>query len=313
MKPKKLILSRKGFDSTWDKDWFGSGGCPSPIFRDGTLCSLPIPDREVGIVEYRDLCADGRNIGKIVNDLTKDKIPSCNLAHLDPDINPHVYPRQEGWRPLFGQSGIAQRHLRTRVQPGDVFLFFGLFQRVEEVGGRWRFAPETYWQHVLWGWLQIEEIHKVDELAKDEGKWTSYHWAHYHPHLQYHPPMQRPSPDSTNTLYIASDTLDLVDGALGAGRFPKYHERLVLTDLEQSPLDWQVTRWCLPRFFYPDKGKTPLTYHPPRENWHPRGEHVYVQRKGQGQEFVLDLADYPEATDWLADLVRDYGERPDSE
>ncbi len=36
MKPKKLILSRKGFDSA-------SGGCPSPIFPDGTMFSLPIP------------------------------------------------------------------------------------------------------------------------------------------------------------------------------------------------------------------------------------------------------------------------------
>ena len=34
--PRKLILSRKGFDS-------GSGGCPSPIFPDGTMFSLPIP------------------------------------------------------------------------------------------------------------------------------------------------------------------------------------------------------------------------------------------------------------------------------
>ena len=32
----KLILSRKGFDSQ-------SGGCPSPIFPNGTLYSLPIP------------------------------------------------------------------------------------------------------------------------------------------------------------------------------------------------------------------------------------------------------------------------------
>ena len=33
----KLVLSRKGFDSS-------SGGVPSPIFADGTMLSLPIPD-----------------------------------------------------------------------------------------------------------------------------------------------------------------------------------------------------------------------------------------------------------------------------
>ena len=41
VKPNKLIIGRKGFDA-------GSEGCPSPIFPDGTMFSLPIPsgDRE---------------------------------------------------------------------------------------------------------------------------------------------------------------------------------------------------------------------------------------------------------------------------
>ncbi len=34
----KIILSRKGFDSS-------AGGVPSPIFPDGGLLSLPIPDK----------------------------------------------------------------------------------------------------------------------------------------------------------------------------------------------------------------------------------------------------------------------------
>ena len=35
----KLVLSRKGFDSS-------AGGIPSPILPDGRLISLPIPSRE---------------------------------------------------------------------------------------------------------------------------------------------------------------------------------------------------------------------------------------------------------------------------
>ncbi|MBO4456467.1 MAG: hypothetical protein J5802_01965 [Butyrivibrio sp.] len=35
----KIILSRKGFDST-------NGGCASPIMPDGTLLSMPIPSDE---------------------------------------------------------------------------------------------------------------------------------------------------------------------------------------------------------------------------------------------------------------------------
>ena len=35
----KIMLSRKGFDSTKE-----DGGYPSPILPDGTLLSLPVPD-----------------------------------------------------------------------------------------------------------------------------------------------------------------------------------------------------------------------------------------------------------------------------
>ncbi len=66
MKPRKLILSRKGFDSK-------AGGCPSPIFPDGTLYSLPIPgdddDDEVPIY-YSDLRHGNINIGQVVEGLT---------------------------------------------------------------------------------------------------------------------------------------------------------------------------------------------------------------------------------------------------
>ena len=55
LKPRKLILSRKGFDS-------GSGGCPSPIFPDGTVFSLPIPsgDEEAFVdLQHGDICCGG--------------------------------------------------------------------------------------------------------------------------------------------------------------------------------------------------------------------------------------------------------------
>ena len=57
MKPKKLILSRKSFGS-------GSGNCPSPIFPDGTMFSLPIPsmDRE----QFDDLQHGDVNIASVV-------------------------------------------------------------------------------------------------------------------------------------------------------------------------------------------------------------------------------------------------------
>ena len=155
----KLILSRKGFDSQ-------AGGCPSPIFPDGTLYSLPIP-YDPSEITYGDLWHGDTNIGEMVADLTHNRFGPKDHAHLDPDSHHAAYPRQEGWRPLFGQSGAAQGHLDNQdVQAGDLFLFFGLFQRVEKTSGRWGFVKGAPRQHILWGWLQIGEIHKVDGLAE---------------------------------------------------------------------------------------------------------------------------------------------------
>jgi hypothetical protein len=50
--PMRIVLSRKGFDS-------GSGGCPSPIFPDGSMLALPIPDRR-STVRYCDIASNGQ-------------------------------------------------------------------------------------------------------------------------------------------------------------------------------------------------------------------------------------------------------------
>ena len=280
----KLILSRKGFDSQ-------SGGCPSPIFPNGTLYSLPIP-HEQSEITYGDLWHGDTNIGETVTDLTDNRIGSKVHAHLDPDINHIAYPRQAGWQPLFGQSGAAQGHLDNQgVQIGDLFLFFGLFQKIEQTSGRWCFVKGAPRQHILWGWLQIGEIHKVDDLAKYE-----LPWARYHPHR--HPSRDK---DSTNTLYVASCGLNLGGGpiAQGAGCFLKSHERLVLT----NPNGSGVTDWRLPRCFYPDNGKSPLTYHPKLDRWRQDGRYTYLQSASRGQEFVLNLDQYPDVTDWLGQSI----------
>ena len=280
----KLILSRKGFDSQ-------SGGYPSPIFPDGTLYSLPIP-YDPSEITYGDLWHGDTNIGETVADLTHNRFGPKDHAHLDPDINPIAYPRQAGWQPLFGQSGIAQRHLDNQdVQAGDLFLFFGLFQKVEKTSGRWCFVKGAPRQHILWGWLQIGEIHKVDGLTKDELPWTRYH-----PHR--HPSRDK---DSTNTLYVASCGLNLGGGSIapGAGCFLEFHERLVLT----NPNGSGVTDWQLPRCFYPDNGKCPLTYHHNPDRWKHGKKYTYLQSVGRGQEFVLDLDQYPDVTDWLIQSI----------
>lgn len=289
MKPKKLILSRKGFDSKY-------GGCPSPIFPDSTMYSLPIPgDGDEEPICYRDLFHGNINIGRVVEDLTGGRHDAWNLAGLDPDVRPNAVSRYDGWQGLFGQAGASQTHLANQcVGSGDVFLFFGLFRRVQKNHAGWHFVRNAPKLHILWGWLQIEQVCKVDDIRHDE----KFDWATYHCHFN-----NSWSGDPKNTLYVATHRLDINDTAVtaGAGVFPRFDERLVLTKPNSS-----VSRWRLPRWFYPDGNKTPLTYHP-HELWQQSEDFAYVRRRGPGQEFVLDLAQYPEALGWFSDLVRDFG------
>src|SRR5688572_5013123 len=107
----KIILSRKGFDSV-------AGGVPSPIFPDGTMFSLPIPD--YGYADgprrhYKDVDTPRGNLGTIVHDLTEYKIDPSSRVHLDPDLyEGSLQPRPEDWRPAFGQASAAEKYLQNQ-------------------------------------------------------------------------------------------------------------------------------------------------------------------------------------------------------
>ena len=108
LKPKKLILSRKGFDS-------GSGGCPSPIFPDDTMISLPILSRDHE--QFDDLQHGDVNIASVVAGITGGRINGRDRVHLDPDLNFDTYRYRKNrtawqqWRGMLGQAGIAQGQL----------------------------------------------------------------------------------------------------------------------------------------------------------------------------------------------------------
>ncbi len=215
---------------------------------------------------------------------------------MDPDVLPDAVPRYDGWRGLFGQTDASETHLEKQgVGPGDVLLFFGLYRRVHETREGWRFVRGEPKQHILWGWLQIGQVCKVDEIRDDE----NFDWATYHCHFSR-------IDDPRNTLYVATHRLDLGDGMVvpGAGVFRRVNDRLVLTEPGGS-----VSRWRLPHWFYPDGNRTPLTYHPDtNKRWRRDSHYTYLRSVGRGQEFVLDLHDYPEAMGWISGLLRDLGE-----
>lgn len=270
----KLILSRKGFDS-------GAGGCPSPIFPDGTLVSLPIPDKR-SPVRYCDLTWRGRNLGDVVETLTRGRQRRDFRAHLDPDLRSADLRRPPGWRPVLGQTGSAQGHLRRQsVGPGDLFLFFGLFRPVD-ADVRWAGSPE----HRIWGWLQVGEVVAVDDI-RDNPTWA---WARGHPHFA----MQ---PDPRNTLYVAADRLSLVRGVDGAGVIEVAGARRRLTAEGAS-----VSTWRLPIGFLP-KGRPPLTFHRVEDRWRRDGADVLLRAVSKGQEFILDLDLYPDVRSWVRSLL----------
>lgn len=92
----KLILSRKGFDSS-------AGGVASPVLPDGAMISLPIPAKSSQI-RYEDINLRGHHLGSLVSRLTRGKLKPHFSAHHDPDLEASAYPRPREWRPLFGQA-----------------------------------------------------------------------------------------------------------------------------------------------------------------------------------------------------------------
>ena len=281
----KLILSRKGFDSS-------AGGVPSPIFPNGRIVSLPIPDKSSS-VRYGDISYDGSSLGTLVSDLTH-RIPPTHFAHIDPDLVAGSLPRLTGWRPILGQTGQSQRHLQNNgIGTGDLFLFFGLFKNIEIRNGSYTWVRNAQPCHVIWGWLQVEEVlHLGNSLPQ------GYEWAYYHPHFNK-------KDDPNNVIYIARHHLQLgerTENLPGAGVFPffSFNRRLTL------PRSKKVSVWELPGWFHPDEGRKPLTYHSDMKRWQKHDDRTTLNSVARGQEFILDCDEYPEAIQWAYDLIKNH-------
>ena len=282
----KLIFSRKGFDSS-------AGGVPSPIFPDGRMVSLPIPD-ERSKVTYADISYNGASLGPLVSQLTGGRISAHSRAHIDPDLVQNSLLRLAGWRPIFGQTGPAQSHLRKNgVGPGDLFLFFGLFRRIEVRDGFYTWVKNVRPCHVIWGWLQIAEILPIESSKPSSG----YEWAEYHPHF-------RQEGESNNVVYLASRDLEIhgveTDDLSGAGVFTHFSPKRQLTASSAE----NTTTWNLPAWFHPNGNRTPLTYHGDARRWRRQGERTELKAVARGQEFILDCDEYPEAVGWACDLLQ---------
>jgi hypothetical protein len=293
--PRRIILSRKGWDSS-------SGGGPSPIFSDGTLLTLPIPDCGSG-VRFRDLRSRDNQveIGSLVEGVTGGRVHGESELHLDPDLRMNAISRNV-FQPAFGQVGTAQSHLEkkgvsksTAAEDKDLFLFFGLYRRVQSSGG-WRYVSRAPKLHVIFGWLQVD---KILQLPGDDVPVGLRRHPHAIPSFIVEKELRRRSKSKqNNTIYLPREKLTFCDNLTGSGLFdapfrPDADDPRCLS----APGQAQSSRWRLPSFFH---GLSNMGTQPS-----PSGEFWEPQRKGYGQEFVLDVPPQnSEIHEWLVRLFR---------
>ncbi len=261
----KVILSRKGFDSEF-------GGYPSPILPDGRMISLPIPSKN-DCFQYQDLKLDNKTYLDLMKELgIKDNILSAS-CHVDPDIYRRIFDRNKEWKPLFGQIGAAQGHLnKQNIQEGDIFLFFGTFQKTQKEDEKIKFDSNDQPKHIIFGYLQIDKIIKNKNDVKE--------WMKYHSHCY-----RTSKWNKNNTIYVARESLSWNSEIPGAGVF-RYNKKLVL-----SAEGHKKSIWNLPILM----GKK-ISYH--NENSWKNG---LFQSVGRGQEFVIQ--EDSEVEKWAKELI----------
>jgi hypothetical protein len=284
----KVILSRKGFDTSW-------GGGASPILPDERMLPLPIPER-TGAAEPRYASLRSPT-GTTYLELLRSLFPGNEFkmrgkrrgldeetcAHLDPDLIPSVRSRDGSWRGLVGQSTAAAGHLlKQHVGPGDLFLFWGLFRPTEQSpDGELRFVRDAHAFHAIWGYLQVASV-------LDAGAGDTVPWAPYHPHFAV------PDRGHPNIVYTGRPALSWSESR-GWGVF-RFRDALRLT----RPDSLKVSDWRLPALFGPASGVR-VTYLDDATLWTEAGEYVRVSVLRQKQELVV--SESPAVTRWARNLV----------
>ena len=280
----KVILSRKGCASQ-------NGRLASPILPSNRIISLPIPSSK-DTIKYSDLIIDDSTtyyslISSLQQHNRMNQITSTDTCHVDPDIYPAILKRKIGWKPLFGQAGAAQTHIKEHnITVGDLFLFFGWFKHTIYQNNELIYdKTRPYSLHVLFGYFQIGKI--ITDLKKIKP------WMEYHPHCnkisrQYY---------KNNCLYIAKDTLSCNSKISGAGVFHPFNENLVLTKKEKHGTYMSRSKWFFTNS-YPFGRKIQITYHN-ELSW----KDEYFQSASIGQEFILEETKSVE--NWAKSIIMD--------
>jgi hypothetical protein len=145
--------------------------------------------------------------------------------------------------------------------------------------------------HVLFGWLQIDEVLTIGDQA--DAYLPSRPWLANHPHLAniY---------SGNNTVYVAGQRLTINGrdiGLPGAGVFHRFNPRLQLTKPGATR-----SSWTLPAWFLPETGPT-LSYHTDPTRWSKALDQVELRSVAKGQEFVMDVSGISGAEEWISSLA----------
>jgi hypothetical protein len=227
-----------------------------------------------------------------LQDIRADLKPEIDdeRAHLDPDLQYNaLVDRPSDWRPAFGQSGAAARHLiNQEFGSGDLFIFFGWFQRTKVSGGKLKFDPDdSNGRHIIFGWLQVGDVVEKLPLRPDLSFLNS------HPHVRFFK-----AEGGNNRVYVSAET------GLRAGVFRTESDGIVLTQEGKSR-----STWLLDNAFEPLSLSRELTYHGNASRWGRRGKKILLQVVNRGQEFVFDGDEHPSAKDYFVKRIKLAGQQ----
>tara|TARA_A100001234_G_scaffold52039_1_gene43946 strand:+ start:712 stop:1491 length:780 start_codon:yes stop_codon:yes gene_type:complete len=255
----RVILSRKGFDSKY-------GGRPSPIFKNGDIFSLPIPQNGKSPKKFNELKFNGINGDQALKEVSATKVTSEDFCHYDPALNEKIG--------LFGQAGSAQSELKNNgVGIGDLFLFFGWFKKKDD--------PNVN-VHKIFGWLQIEEILEGDREISTFLKRNNISHPHDPQYKEY----------KNNTIYVSKKNF---------GLFKKYSNDLVLTAPGYSKSMWQF-----PKKYFGSVANKNGNIFLNRLKWKDKNNLLVDTNIGPGQEFILDAKNSPRISFWAKSLIREF-------
>ena len=210
---KNIILSRKGFDSS-------AGGVASPIFDNGNIFSIPIPQKSPSPHKYKDLFFNGISGKDLLKESSAKSVTSESYCHFDPLLTEEIG--------IFGQANSSQTELKKQhVNTGDLFLFFGWFKQFSRKGKH---------LHHIFGWLQIDKVVEGrDNIITHLDQLGTTHPHGFGDKSNY----------PNNALYIGRERIDQsgINKKLpGYGVFKRTSSDLILTEKGKTRSHWRFPK-----------------------------------------------------------------------